>query len=259
MGNSRYGALAKTRNWLQVVSLLADELSTGEQVASETIHAARRALLRLQYDPILAHCSFMLTHLAWDSKNDRLAHFLQEVGIGAEQTSSGASLLAALGRHLTQIRSSFHGVNALSEITEAAFLETVERSLSSRTGGLFETGLRDIESAFAEQASPEGFSIISTTFFASFLRRTLGYFISKELPNHVGPARRFDSPGKLAEFNEAIARFCKENARIVEGYSHDWYSLHTYKDRISEKDARAFGRLALEKLANEIPKRGAQG
>ena len=258
MGNSRYGALAKTRNWLRVIALLEDEEATAGRVASETIRAARNAILRLQNDPLLGHCGYLLTHFAWDAKSGRLPEFLNSVGISPEEIQNRAELLSALARHLTRQRFEFGKINALSEVAEAAFLETVNRTLSTQTPLLFETGIREIESAFKACSTPTGFSEVTLRFFSNFLRRSLRYFLSKEVPNHVGLARRFDSKDKLANFDEAVNRFSVENARILSQYSHDWYSVHTYQNRIEEKDAKAYLRLALEKLTNEITREGAQ-
>jgi hypothetical protein len=258
MGNTRYGALAKTKNWRQVIALLASEEGTGDQVAAQTLHAARNALLRLQDDPTLAYCGYLLTHFAWEARNHRLSEFLSVIGIASEQSENPARLMGALARLFTKKRFEFGRVNALSEITEETFLETVQRTLSSGSQLLFQSGFQEIESAFRAHSTAKGFSVLTTTFFSAFLKRTLGYFLSKEIPNHVGPARRFDTPAKVSAFEQDIHRFCSENAKILEQYSRDWYSLHTFQDRINERDARAFLCLALEKISKEIARDGGQ-
>ncbi len=219
MGNSRYGALAKTRNWLKVVELLADEQATVGEVATETITAARHAILTLQRDRLLAHCGFLLTHLAWEARNQRLTEFLNEVGIPSAEIQNRSDLISALARYFTERRQEFGNITALSEVTESAFLETIQRTLSGSTQSLFEAGIDEIESAFKACSTPRGFSEATVQFFSSFLRRTLRYFLSKEIPNHIGLARRFESLDAVAEFDKGVDRFSSENAKILSQYS----------------------------------------
>ena len=143
-------------------------------------------------------------------------------------------------------------MNAMSEIAESALLETVQNAISEETPLLFGPRLADVESAFRSHGTPTGFSGLAKSFFATFLKRTLGYFLSKELPNHIGLARRFETLASAAEFDRDIEKFCLESVRVLGEYSRDWYSLHTYQGRIEERDARAFLSLALEKLSKEV-------
>ena len=51
--------------------------------------------------------------------------------------------------------------------------------------------------------------------FSRLTRRHLDYFLSRELANHIGKGRRFDTVADRADFDAAMEVHCREAARIV--------------------------------------------
>ena len=60
------------------------------------------------------------------------------------------------------------------------------------------------------------------------------------------------------EFNDALALYSRQSAKIVEDFASGWYSKHNWEERgeIREDDAHRFVAMALRKLRMELGREG---
>jgi hypothetical protein len=96
------------------------------------------------------------------------------------------------------------------------------------------------------------FGVLARDFFARLTRRCLDYFLSRELPNHVGLNARFHSHAEFLDFERALDQHCRETAVIVQTYAGEWFSKNSYEGGIDPKKAGGFADYALEKLRSEL-------
>jgi len=121
---------------------------------------------------------------------------------------------------------------------------------------LFGPSAEDVRLAFRKLGTSDRFSILARDFFSRLTSRSLGYFLSRELPRHVGPGRRFADIGEHGTFNEALDLHCREASRIIKEFSRGWYGKTLFQDgQISPDKARQFAHVAFKKLRAELRKR----
>lgn len=96
------------------------------------------------------------------------------------------------------------------------------------------------------------FSLLSRDFFARLTRRSLDYFLSRELPNHVGVNSRFHSVREHRDFEQALDAHCHETALIVRDFAGEWFSKTNYEGGIDQLKAGRFAHVAFRKLRQEL-------
>ena len=117
-------------------------------------------------------------------------------------------------------------------------------------GGLdAETQLR---AALGRLASARQFGVLCHDFLARFTRRHLDYYLSRELPNHVGAAERFRSVREHMAFEEALDRHCREAAEIAREYAGQWFSKHVHEGGIDPNTAGGGLQYAFKKVRDEL-------
>lgn len=253
MGQSRYGPLPRTRNWRRVVELLDRGSSVHtEDIALAALRAARAKISSQRNNPVLSHCISLLVQLPLAAKGNNLAEFLEELGIPRDASGSPANLLAGLSSHLSRFSFEKPHLSALSEIIPLAFKETFSRILSQPTLHLFGLSAEEIRSTLRRYSDGAGFAEGVSVFFGSFLRRSLLYFLSKEVGNHVGPAAGFEDAAALEQFEEATRKYCQERATILSEFAADWHGKHVWKGEHSEERVRGFVAVCLRKLLEEL-------
>jgi len=145
----------------------------------------------------------------------------------------------------------------ISDISLSAAVETLTALCSKRTTDLFGVRPENVQKSIREYASKVGFSQLGHEFFSRFTNRYVSYLISRELPLHVGPDRRFKSTENLTEFNKALELHCRQASRIIEEFAGGWYSKSVWQGKLSQKDTTSFLHIALKKLRAEL-KRGEE-
>jgi hypothetical protein len=157
-------------------------------------------------------------------------------------------MVAASGRHM-------------SDLGEMAQLAAVE-SLQAVAGNAARTLLgpshaaEDARIALAGLGTAKQFGVLSRDFLSRLLRRCLDYYLSRELPNHIGANGRFHSLRDHRAFEDALDAHCRETALIVEGFASDWFSKASYEGGITSEKAGGFVHHAFRKLRSELRHRG---
>ena len=133
----------------------------------------------------------------------------------------------------------------------------VFRPLSRRTGSLFDPESEQFQSELAGLATKDQFAGLARSFFARLTQKTLEYYISRELPNHVGPGTPVPSVDSQIAFRTALQRHCREASLIVEQFAGGWYSKSNFKGTLTPASAEAFAAYALKKMRDELRARGS--
>jgi hypothetical protein len=61
------------------------------------------------------------------------------------------------------------------------------------------------------------------------MHRSLNYYLSRELSNHIGTGERFRDDPARSQFDNALDRHCREVSRIVESLASGWYGKNVYQ------------------------------
>jgi len=257
MGHIRLGTLPRTRQWAQVVGLIAGG-AKASQVANASITAAERGLDLAARDKGVIETVWLLTQLPLAAREDDFAEGLRNHGLIVPDSPGLLDVVAAVTETLDAAMPNCKGRTDLGEMAQMAAAETLTEVIGGRTRSLFEVTPEEVRQAFAQLATVKQFSRFAKDFFARFTNKCLAYFLSRALPLHVGEGRRFATLAEQAEFSEALRIHCREAAKIVERYAGEWFSKTRWEQQgIPREAARRFTSRAMGKLLDEL-KQGAR-
>lgn len=260
MGHTRLGELPRTRQWGEVVGLLACGAGTA-QVANATITAAERGLNLAAEDKALVESVWLLTQLPLAAKAKDTKTFVKALRDAGLKVSDAPGLMEVVGAFSDAVDARVAnngGRTDLGEMAQMAASETIAKELSSRTQSLFGTQPQDVQEALRGLATSKNFSAFTRQFFARITDRCLNYFLSRAVSHHVGEGQRFATLAQQSEFSKALGVHCREASQIVEEFSGGWFSKTNWeKGGISREDARGFTHVAMRKLVDEL-KAGAR-
>lgn len=256
MGHRHLGQLPETLNWQKVVGLLSLE---GEPatVAKATCEAAKRGLEIAKNAPGVAATVYYLMKFIWSTRKEDYSNEMQKLSIGLSPDSGLLDLVVAFDAGVNQrLRKMGHRTD-LAEMARLSAVETMMGLCQSETGSLFEPTVNDTIDSLKKYATTKEFSFIGKRFFGKFLYRFLDYHLSREIPNHIGKNKTFQTVTKAQIFKDALERHCLEVARIVQEFSGCWPSATEYHEGITEENVRKkFVPVAFKKINAEISKRG---
>jgi hypothetical protein len=145
--------------------------------------------------------------------------------------------------------------NALTLEAQHAASETLASLAGRELPSLFGSTETDVQQALAKLGRSDRFSVLARDFFSRLTRRSLGYFLSRELSKHVGPNKRFTGVADHSDFNAALDLHCREASRIIKEFSGGWYGRTLQQERqITKDEARKFAHVAFKKLRAELRK-----
>lgn len=248
MGHLQSLSLPKTAKWKTVVDLIDAGRSVPEVVAA-AIRAAETSTRQATKDPAFRVVAELLVTLPLNARGPGFRDFLDERGI-----SSGSlpDLLVGLSRELDRTPAT----SDLGEMARLAYVKALGVELEARLPSLFEPSPEDIRTALGRLASGQGFAGLSRQFFAELTRRTLAYYLSRELARHTGEGRRFADDRGRVEFERALAAHTWQAAGIVSEFAAGWYGKTMWQGDgpTSEKIAN-FSAYAFKKLRDELARR----
>jgi len=262
MGHIRLGRLPRTRRWKQVVELLGDPQVPADEVARATLLAARHLFGNpqehlagmLANDPGLVSSFYVLAHTALRSKAPDFLESLKREGIDVPPDDSASALRFVVRLSETARKEVARSPNptAFSEIAVLALRETLSDAISQHSDTLFGTTVESVRAACRRYAEPERFGGLARRFFGNFLYRTMAFFVSKAVPDEVGPGERFEQLSEVHGFHSALRSWCNERAKIVESFAGGWTSKEDYERGIDMAAAKRFVAVAVGKLGSEV-------
>ncbi len=255
MGHDRLQQWPATRNWRKVVAILK-ETDDPTSVADATSQAAQRGLELAKKDQGVAQVIFRLMDTVWSSRIENFRERLADLGI---RLSPEASLLDLVGGFDEALDRGLRRAGHRSDLAEMARFSAVEALTDlchQETGRLFGVALDDTQAVLKRYATPERFGVVGQNFFGKFLYRFLDYHLSRELPNHIGPAKQFESVGACEGFKNALALHCHQTTGIVKEFSGCWPSATDFKEGITVENVRTkFVPAAFKKIKSELQRR----
>ena len=258
MGTNRLGPLPRTKRWSHLVGAFVAGAGPA-QVAQEALEAASSRLAGAADDVGLVETLRLLMVLPIAANSDDFAGALRGVGVDVADGPGFCDVLAAVSERLDASTPGARGRSDVGEMAQTAlaepFAEVVGRSLKS----LVDPDPEDVRQAFARQRTAANLGTMAAGFFGKFAAKCLDYFLSRELPRHVGPGRRLPSLADYAAFTRDLAVHCRETAKIVETFAGEWHSREAFRNagEIDAGRAKAFVYGALAKVTAEL-KRGAR-
>ena len=254
MGHVRLGTLPRTRPWQQVVALVGANAPVNE-VAAATASAAKAALAAAPNDAAFVRAFWLLTQLPLAARSASYLAALRGLGLAVETAPTliglGSGIADAVDLHVAAAG----GASDIGEMAQAAAVESLTAMVGRDLPELFGTTPDDVQLGLGRFAGRDRFAALTRDFFSRLLRRHFDYYLSRELPAHVGADRRFASVAAHAEFDRALELHCRETTRIVEAFAGGWYSKANFEGGITPAKASRFIRIALNKIDAELRKR----
>jgi hypothetical protein len=255
MGHIRLGTLPRTRRWKEVIDLVGCGASSAA-VAGATLDAVEQDLEKAANDPALKRAFWLLSQIPDAARSSDFAAALRDLGLSVSDRPSAAELTAAFTEAVDQHVDSRKARTGPGELAQLAAAETLSGFLRDRASTLFGSTPDDVRSELGKLATEVQFGRIARDFFARFTERYLTYFVSKELPQHVGAGRRFETVADQRDFAAALERHCREASKIVESFAGGWYSKYRFQKDLTEERTAKFLGYALKKIRSELRRGG---
>ncbi|SDB58599.1 hypothetical protein [Bauldia litoralis] len=255
MGHQHLGKLPATRQWVAVIDMIAHGIDVAA-IASATSDAAAASLQAYANDRTVQRALYLLAQipLAARKREDSFQAALGRLGLNVETPDLfhiAAACLENLDRLTLRHRSDFGEIVALSAVE--SLQAVTRRSLDDLFGATSDVEHRDrTQEILSGLATVKQFGLLAEDFFGRVLRRHLEYYLSRELPLHVGMAKRFSSLREHEEFVEALHLHCRESSRIVSRFAGEWFSKANFEGGITQKKAGGFVFVAMGKLRDEL-------
>jgi hypothetical protein len=225
-------------------------------LAGAVADATEIELDRAKGDPGLGYTTWLLTQLPLAARMPNFSARLGELGFerGAEQSvfSLVASFSKAVDRNLAD-----RDRTDLGELARQASTESLFSFVASGAPSLFGSTADDVQRELAHLATKERFSGLARDFFARLTFKILEYYISRELPKHVGPTKAIASIDGQITFRLALEKHCHEASAIVQEFVGGWFSKSNWQGTLSPTTAQNFADYALKKLRDELRARRA--
>lgn len=255
MGHLHPKRLPRTPSWLRVVDLL-ESGGPISKLAAATAEASEPDLVRASRDPALTHSFWLLTQLPQAAQKEGFGAALADLGFDEDAPSSLPALLAKLSG---AVRRNVDPSVEQTDLGEMATLSAAE-SLSDFVGrelpSLFGPSSANLRLALAQFATRDRFAELSRDYFARLTFKIIDYYISRALPQLVGPGRAIDSIAAETEFRNALQQHCRDASLIVENFSSQWFSKMNREGGITPTLAQGFAAVALQKMRDELKARG---
>lgn len=251
----RLGTLPRSKRWRDVVDLL-DLDGSLRDVAEAAAWASEADLSHASDDPHFQYVTSLLVQLPLAARAPGFENGLERLGIDRDRGVSVTALLSGIDEAIE--RQAFEGgrTSDAGELARASLLETLSESLRGRLPTLFEPTPQEVRKTLASFAGGDRFALLARDFFARLTYRSLDWYLSRELANHTGPGRRFDTDADRTEFQSALAQHAYEASRIVETYAGGWYGKTVWRNQSLTQDAiNNFTRYAFKKMRLELGRR----
>jgi hypothetical protein len=251
MGHQHLGRLPCSRKWQTVIGLIRDG-SSAVEVAAATAIAAESELSEAGNDPAVRRSVWSLTQIPIAAGADDFGAELRKLGLETGNAPTlediGSALIKAIDIHVDE-----RGRRTdIGEIAQLAAVESLVAVAGREIGDLFGPSAPRVKAALRGLGTVSQFSVLARDFFSRLSRRTLDYFLSRELSQHVGIDSRFKTIREHRDFEEAIDLHCREASRILEEFAGQWFSKQTYLGGITELKAGRFAHVAFEKMREEF-------
>lgn len=257
MGHVRLRTLPRSKLWREVVELVSAGASVSE-VAAASATAAKRALAQAGSDPEFLFVARLLVELPLAARGPGYSKALRELGLDPTSIGSVPSLLTTVSEAVDGHVAVSGNRSDLGEMARAALVEALSDGLHRALPSLLEPTPQEIRQELGRLAGGQRFAGFAREFFSRFVHKSLDYYLSRELANHTGPGKRFETDADRVAFDRALAQHAFETSRIVEEYAGGWYGKTVWRDGdLTEGKIARFASYAFKKLRDELGRRDA--
>ena len=257
MGHIRLGTLLQSKKWRAVIGLLSSDASI-EAIAEAAALASNLDLRRASDDPSFQFVAQLLVRLPLLARAPGFEAEMAALGIESAALTSVNGLLAGLNETISQQVFESGRSSDAGELARTALLESLSVQMRDRLPTLFEPTPQEIRKSLAFFASGPAFAKLAREFFARLTYRSLDYYLSRELANHVGAGKRFSDDADRVAFEHALSQHTFEASRIVEEYSGGWFGKTVWKEQsLSQSKINDFTRYSFKKMRSELGRRHA--
>jgi hypothetical protein len=255
MGHHHLGELPRTRKWQEVVSLIEGGADAA-QVASATMTAAQRGLSSASADKGLVNVILLLMRLPLAARAPNFVEALQDTGLDVTGAPTLMQVAGAFSDVIDRGMAATGARTDLAEMAQMAAVETLSAVVGKRTSSIFGSTADDVRRELANLATAHQFGAFMRQFFARVTERYLTYFLSRQLPHHLGEGNRFATTAQQAAFTKGLEVHCYEASRIAEAFSGQWLSKTNWETGgVTRQQVKKFTHVAMEKLADEMAHR----
>jgi hypothetical protein len=255
MGHVRLGVLPRSKKWRRVVEDLRLGADAGA-IATATAEAAESSLQSAATDSAFLQSFWLLTQLPLAARSDSFAQDLRDLGIRVADRPSLMDIVAAFSAAIDKHVHEHGGRTDLGEMAQMAAVESITTLVGSALPSLFEPDADQVQRAIGRFASGARFSTLAREFFAKLTQKSLNYYLSRELSNHIGVGKRFRDDTDRRAFGASLDRHCREASQIVEAFAGGWYGKSVYQGKgLTSESVRRFAPVAFKKIRNELRKR----
>lgn len=253
MGHSLLGTLRKTKEWKDVIALIAGGGGAAE-VAEKIVVASEKAFDEVQDDPTFKKVMAYVVDLAQAGITDDPKATLEKLGIEITESTTPLDIAMAAQASLDEKSSHSNDDSDFGEQAVAALTSTLVEHMQDNQLQLFDPGEARTLSPLVKLSSPTEFGKFGERFFATLTNNSLQYFLSKDLGTHVGEGKRFATMNQMRQFEDAVHTHCRESAAITKQYCQGWFAKHLKETdgNISADAAGRFGWYGMNKMRSEI-------
>ena len=257
MGHIRLGTLQRSKKWRDVIGLL-DSNADIERIAEAAAHASELDLKRASDDPFFQFVTQLLVRLPLLARAPGFEAEMAELGLPSKAVNSVTGLLSGLNEAINQQAFQQGHSSDAGELARSALIESLSVQLRDKLPTLFEPTAQEVRKALASFAGGQEFSALARDFFARLSYRSLDYYLSRELADHIGPDKRFGNDGDRVAFESALRQHTFEASKIVESFAGGWYGKTVWRDQnLSQDKINDFTRYAFKKMRSELGRRRA--
>ena len=256
MGHVRLGVLPKTREWNHVVALLTAGADVSE-LAAAVATAAERELMAARGDPAVASTVWLLTQLPLAARGDRFAAELTALGFASGSEQSLVAIISGFAAAVESQTRGNAGRTDFGDLARQAASESLASLVGSQSPGFFGASADDVRIELGKFATKDRFASLAREFFSRLTQKTLDYYLSRVLDDHVGPGRPLAELQQRDKFQKALDQHCREASLIVEQFAGGWFSKAIFHRQLTRESAQNFTDYALKKMRDELRARRA--
>jgi len=255
MGHIRLGTLPQSKKWRDVVGLI-DSGASVDVIAEAAAKASERDLSKASQDPRFQFVAALLVRLPLLARAPGFEDALADLGFGDNPLASVANFLSGLDAAIEQQSFGTGRASDAGLLAKSALLESLSVHLRDRLPSLFEPTAQEVRAALGEFATGDRFATLARDFFARLTYRSLDYYLSRELANHIGQDRRFETDAERVAFQQALAQHTFEASRIVQEFAGGWFGKTVWQRQSLNQDAiNRFTDYAFKKMRSELGRR----
>jgi hypothetical protein len=236
-----------------VVDLIAGGADVSD-VATAAAAAAEASLATGAGNAALRHAFWLLTQIPLAARTSDFGAALNELGLDVRQDADLAEICSAMVDAVDVEARRGGSIDDFGEMATLAAAESLS-GVAGRAGeSLFGITYKadEARAALRGLSTEKQFGVLARDFFARLTRRSLDYFLSRELPNHVGFNKRFPSLDDHNKFERALDTHCREASVIMEEFAAGWFSKTNFETGINKTNAGRFAYVAFDKLRREL-------